>query len=173
MFSFKVIFIFLFSASDTIKYKPSNNFWENSFSKNLEEHFQFVESIQKDDSVYRLPRTIQPISYILQICPFLEGDFPFKGEVSIKVFSKEYTNIVKLHSYKLKIVEAHVRTGTEEWSPIEHSLDTKNQLLILNLKSYFFQSNNLYDLRISFEGQLNNDMLGFYRSSYKVGDSVE
>lgn len=173
MFALNVIFVFLFSVSGSIKYNPSFNFKENWFANIPEKQFQFGEPTEKNNSIYRLPNTVKPLGYDLRICPFLEGDFIFAGEVYIRVFSEEYTKIVKLHSYGLKITGAYLRTRIKVWSPIDYSLDSQNQLLILNLKSYFLRPNDIHDLHISFAGQLNDYMQGFYRSSYRVGNKTE
>ncbi|XP_058813856.1 aminopeptidase N [Topomyia yanbarensis] len=67
------------------------------------------QSEPEDDNV-RLPRSIEPIAYDIQLIPFIsEDNFTYVGSIEIDVLVKENCDNITLHAVALKIREAHVR----------------------------------------------------------------
>ncbi len=123
--------------------------------------------LEAQNGTYRLPSHIVPQDYQLKIVPELTGRFNFSGEVIIQFYPKAYAKNITLHSHQLNIQEVVVkRSGYVQASKFE--LDPKGQLLIVRTENTLYPYYG-YSLTIKFEGTLNDDMMGFYRSYYKIG----
>lgn len=115
---------------------------------------------------YRLPNTIEPISYDIELTPFLETNFTFQGTVEIRVKSIIDINEIVLHAGRLQIISHEIRTkdGPVEKSERNHVPQTER--LIISLHKTIVK-NEEFTIKIQFNGTLSDDMKGFYRSSYK------
>lgn len=128
----------------------------------------------------RLPKTMHPISYELKLIPFLfEGNFTFEGDVRIKVNVTTNCKNVTLHAIGLNIKE------TKIWK-IENSTQTKTRTSInisdqkVMVADQFFviifpndlEANSTYEINIKYNGTLNENLQGFYRSSYAVNGTT-
>lgn len=122
---------------------------------------------------YRLPGNILPEHYILEIITHLgDPDFSFAGNVWIKIRCIKPTNSVILHSNKLNITDDDVTLKEIENNEhvLRHSITSakhvpENEFYILKLNETL-KSGKEYILHIPFTAQLNEDLAGFYRSSY-------
>ena len=122
----------------------------------------------------RLPRTLTPLQYDLEITPYLytgdEKDFYFDGKVGIRIKCKEATKIVTVHANMLKINVATV-TLTQvapkaDIHVVKMTEDKKRHFV------HFFLNNDMvkgkeYRLFMEFTGPLKTDLKGFYLSSYE------
>ncbi|QQG39157.1 MAG: M1 family metallopeptidase [Candidatus Woesearchaeota archaeon] len=111
---------------------------------------------------YLLPKEIKPLNYKLEIEPNFKN-FKFKGneEILIKVLKK--TKKIVLNSKRLKITKVLVNQS-KTFSPYKINYNKELQTV-----QFLFKNNikkGVARLSLSFEGELNNDMRGFYRSSY-------
>ncbi|XP_013400083.2 putative aminopeptidase-2 [Lingula anatina] len=120
----------------------------------------------------RLPSTLHPVYYKLDLKPDIYGNDPerfnFSGSVEITIFCNESTPQIKLHSNKLTIPEGDVELMDENRDPLAISntkMDTENQFFILNLPRDLEKGKN-YTLKMKFEGPLRDDLAGLYRSQY-------
>nr|CAD7453868.1 unnamed protein product [Timema tahoe] len=128
---------------------------------------------------YRLPTSISPISYIVYLVPFHPEQFKFTGNVTITVNVTEVTNSVRLHANRLDIGSwgitskvATERPVSVEGAPVTDNSTTADlHFLTLNL-SRNLTLGQQYDISFNFTGTLEDDMYGFYRSSYTVDDEV-
>lgn len=118
----------------------------------------------------RLPKYIKPINYQIKLFPNFET-FEFKGKVQIKfIIDSTNTNTINtntiqkfaLHSKQLKI--SKIKINNISCDSINYELDESNELLIINQPNIPKLSLNV--LEISFDGLLNDDLKGFYRSKY-------
>ncbi|KAB0800418.1 hypothetical protein PPYR_06158 [Photinus pyralis] len=122
----------------------------------------------------RLPRSILPDAYDVKLIPFiLEGNFTFKGEITIRVNVTEAVSNITLHSDELEINQKSItvndlQNNTFAVEKIEN--DTERQFLIIFPKEKLQAGQ--YDIYIEFKGILNDQMQGFYRSSYNVETEV-
>lgn len=88
----------------------------------------------------------------------------FEGEVAINVIVRESTTLIVLNSHNLDILNITVsRNGT----PIELLNYTEHisQQLKIYLSEYIHTNEEIL-VEIKFNGTLNDNMNGFYRSSY-------
>ncbi|XP_013408526.1 uncharacterized protein LOC106172388 isoform X2 [Lingula anatina] len=120
----------------------------------------------------RLPSTLHPVYYKLDLKPDIYGNDPehfnFSGSVEITIFCNESTLQIKLHSNKLTIPENDVKLMDENGVRLDISnteMDTENQFFILNLPHVLEKGKN-YTLKMKFEGPLKDDLTGLYRSQY-------
>jgi len=111
---------------------------------------------------YRLPENIKPIRYDLNITPDLDK-FTFIGDVNIEIDVLENTKEIILNSKDLEIIEVKIADINSK----DISFDKDKQTV-----SFTFDEikKGKHNLSIKFKGILNNDMNGFYRSTYFVGE---
>ena len=147
-----------------------------------------AEDIKKESEIlYRLPKTVLPSKYTIELTPHileeekssLEHDrFTFKAISSIILKSTE--NDVKeitLHVNSLKIDEEKTVLHKKGYpnSKIEISsqkLTVENDKYVIELKEAL-EKGKEYQLNFDYIGQMENDMHGFYRSSYKDSKGKE
>lgn len=119
----------------------------------------------------RLPRSIKPVSYDIQLLPFLIDDnFTFNGEVSIKMFMLENCKNITLHSMSLKILQNHTtvekikeKSNDIETLPvINHFFINEKQFLIIEVDGEL-EKDSYYILKLKYIGTLRDDLQGFYR----------
>ena len=103
-----------------------------------------------------------PVNYALEFEPVFKN-FTFNGKEIIAVNCKEYVNSITLHCAELKIKSCHVRyNGISEKAITQ--LDAKKEELTIIIKNKI--KGNAF-VEIEFTGELNDRLLGFYRSQYK------
>jgi len=116
----------------------------------------------------RLPSTILPLEYGVFLHPNItNGKFDYTGWVNIKIKVVQETNLIVLHSVKLKHVLTYVFTKQQHVGVKETLFHEKNQQAIIVLDRNLTLG-KVYNFYIAFEGVLNNGLMGFYRSSYKT-----
>ncbi|XP_015127623.1 aminopeptidase N [Diachasma alloeum] len=126
-----------------------------------------VPETRSDPKVYRLPEDVVPESYNIRITPDLESDeFTFTGVSEINIIVKKNISKITLHANSLNITMVALRTPQNVTLPaVQLPLNVANDFLIINSKTQL-TANSRYVLELEYEGKLNDDMRGFYRSSY-------
>jgi aminopeptidase N len=118
----------------------------------------------------RLPKHLIPKRYSLYLTPFVEVDnFTVQGHVDIEmtVLKKGSKNIT-LHSDKLWIFENTVKVygSNKQLLYLDgFGYDEARQFFVIHLAKKMHKGDNI-TLSIDFLGELNNDVVGFYKSSY-------
>lgn len=134
---------------------------------------QFMEKDNPDIN-YRLPDDLRPDHYDINLRPYLlESDkakrFTFDGEVFINITVVKRTNKIVLHSKNLKfskreycedIAKPQTCIALKEREP-----DSKTDIVTYILDAEL-PANSVYVLHFKYKGSMDNDMHGFYRSSY-------
>ena len=115
---------------------------------------------------YRLPRTVIPTHYSITLEPDL-GKATFTGSVVIDVEVHEPVMEIVLNAIELDIATAEVVVGGRTMIP-EVSLDEETERLTLGL-DYSIPAGPA-SIRISFTGILNDQLHGFYRSTFTAPD---
>ncbi|NOS61459.1 MAG: M1 family metallopeptidase, partial [Nitrosarchaeum sp.] len=103
-----------------------------------------------------------PVNYTLEFEPVFKN-FIFNGKETITVNCKEHVNSITLHCAELKIKSCHVRCNEISEKAIT-KIDAKKEELTIIIKNKI--KGNAF-VEIEFTGELNNCLLGFYRSQYK------
>jgi aminopeptidase N len=117
-----------------------------------------------------LPTTVTPSHYDLSISSLQFKDWTYQGNVTINISVAQPTKEIVLNSLELKLHNAKVTVEhTKASQSIEttaFSYDEKKQRVTVSFPEEIPASQKA-TLNISFEGIINNDMAGFYRSKYK------
>lgn len=136
-------------------------------SESNEEDFQ--HSNDEVDLGWRLPKSIYPISYQIELNTRVHenGIRDYTGSVIISCDVREETNRIILHVKELNILDVFVFEGLTPVDPIMYYEDETRDFLIIQTLSNFQPGSDL-SLRVEFGGQLRLEGVGFYRSEYKV-----
>jgi aminopeptidase N len=118
-----------------------------------------------------LPDTVKPVHYDLSLYDIeLGGAFSFQGTVKITAKVLESTKSIVLNSHQLKIHDSEVLVeSSETQKPLESSdisYDAPRQRATIEFSEKIPASNTVV-IVINFQGIMNNEMAGFYRSKYK------
>ena len=118
-----------------------------------------------DTASYRLPRTVIPRAYRLELTPDL-GTARFSGEVEIDLTVREPTATVVLNAAELEIGHAELlRSGAAPpLSPTSIVLDPDEERATLAFGAAL--ETGEATLRLGFDGILNDKLHGFYRSTF-------
>ena len=103
-----------------------------------------------------------PVNYALEFEPVFKN-FTFNGKEIITINCKEHVNSITLHCAELKIKSCHVRCNGISEKAIT-KLDAKKEELTIIIKN---KIKGTAFVEIEFTGELNDRLLGFYRSQYK------
>ena len=121
------------------------------------------------DDAYVLPDSVQPVHYDLEIHPDLVT-FKFDGKVDITLEVKEPTKKIQLHSK-----EIHLKTACVKEVPtakmVSLSFDLVDDIATLTFSEEIPVGKCV--LSITYVGEHNNQMTGFYRSSYTGADGTK
>ncbi|KAK5110845.1 hypothetical protein LTR62_005556 [Meristemomyces frigidus] len=113
-----------------------------------------------------LPKNVKPLHYDLTLEPNLES-FKYNGTVTIELGVVEDTKSISLNTYDIEINESKVTAGdrTISTSP-KVSYDEDSQTTKVEFDNTI-PAGSKAQLFLKFTGNLNDNMAGFYRSSYK------
>jgi puromycin-sensitive aminopeptidase len=113
---------------------------------------------------YRLPRTVVPIRYDLRLEPDL-ADAAFAGEVVVALNVNEATPEIVLNAVELTIDGARLQMDSGLSLEATATLDERLERCTLAFNRSTGSGNGRLYLR--FHGILNDNLRGFYRSSYR------
>uniref|UniRef100_W5MR21 Aminopeptidase n=1 Tax=Lepisosteus oculatus TaxID=7918 RepID=W5MR21_LEPOC len=123
---------------------------------------------------HRLPQTLAPINYQLELWPRLEPDdndnYLFTGEINITFTCKQETDLIVLHSEKLNNSGVELNVVTDGETDVPQVLDILNSdvysYMIIQL-SKTLKEGSFYVLRIRFSGYMSTGRrLGLFVSHY-------
>lgn len=118
-----------------------------------------------------LPTNVVPRHYDVTLEPNFDK-FTFEGKVLIDFDVQEDTKSISLHTIELDIHSVHVKSGeTVITSSSAVTYDESKQISKIELKDSVPKGKA--QVEIKFTGQLNDQMAGFYRSTYKKPDGSE
>ncbi|XP_030386994.1 aminopeptidase N [Scaptodrosophila lebanonensis] len=132
-----------------------------------------VASTQPTYDYFRLPRAVEPQHYDLRILTHLDDPekLRFEGSVKIKLNVLEDTKNITLHAKNLTIDGTNIMlrelAASNSTKCIDHiELNTKYEYYIIQLCTEL-RAGLQHELTIPFEGVLNGNRTGYYKSSYK------
>ncbi|CAG5041327.1 unnamed protein product [Parnassius apollo] len=117
----------------------------------------------------RLPKYVKPDRYYLKLTPYIyEGNFTFDGEISIILTVKNETKQITFHGVELTYhsIKLIKKEDGGEVKIVERTEDIPRQFQILILDEPLIAGKQYY-LNITYTGILNDNLHGFYRSSYE------
>lgn len=124
---------------------------------------------------YRLPENIIPLDYVIQLTPTLHKPFLFKGICVINAEVKTETKEIILHSrdleydqHKVEVLNSDGKytdvTVLQLKTDDETEEEKKTDFLVLQLKESLQKGK--IRITLQYSGVLNENLRGFYRSSY-------
>ncbi|XP_045417664.1 aminopeptidase N [Lemur catta] len=127
-------------------------------------------------NLYRLPKTLIPDSYQVTLRPYLtpnsDGLYIFKGSSTVRFTCVEATDVIIIHSKQLNytLTQGHrvVLRGVGDSQPpgiVSTELVELTEYLVVHLNGSLVE-NSQYEMDSEFEGELADDLAGFYRSEY-------
>lgn len=123
-----------------------------------------------------LPKSIVPLAYDLKFTPFLdESNFTFNGVAKIRLKVTENCKNITLHAKALKIDKPSLSIRLASDQAV---VDVVNQYYMEEKQFYILETdgdlrkNEIYEVYINFKGILSDDLEGFYRSKYEVGNET-
>lgn len=122
------------------------------------------DDISGSNDPYRLPRHVMPTRYDLRLEPDLTGA-TFTGRVTITIMVKQMTQTILLNAVDLALQSAVVERPNRQPFKASIELEQKTQRAKLSFEEAIDPGE--WKLTISFEGTLNDQLRGFYRSTYK------
>lgn len=120
---------------------------------------------------HRLSRALLPSVYDINILIDLEN-LKFNGSETIHVHSHEPSHLIELHSLDLNV---------SDWTVLDDGLVVPYEMLGYDDLTQTYSivldrslvAGRDYEIKLSFEGQVKDDMKGLYRSSYfEAGSTV-
>ncbi|PKU47781.1 thyrotropin-releasing hormone-degrading ectoenzyme [Limosa lapponica baueri] len=114
----------------------------------------------------RLPRHLRPLHYNLMLSAFMEN-FTFSGEVNVELEVRNASRYIVLHAHRMHI-EA-VRVAEDKLAGgvrvARSFLYPQTQVFVVVL-SRSLEVQRSYNLKIIYNALIENELLGFFRSSY-------
>jgi puromycin-sensitive aminopeptidase len=112
---------------------------------------------------YRLARTVVPSAYRIFLTPDLEN-FTFAGRVEIDVTIDEAVSELTLHALDLELGAATVTADGTSYRSQEHRLDSTYETATFVFERTLPVGPAVVE--IAFDGTLNDQLVGFYRSKF-------
>jgi Peptidase M1 N-terminal domain len=118
---------------------------------------------------YRLSANVIPSSYDLHIVVDLVNA-QFNGTVTIQASANQPTSAIELHLLDLSTSDVEVFEGVSAVGVSSLQLDNETQIFRVGLARAVIGD---FIIKMSFEGEIKDDMKGLYRSSYYEGLDVK
>ncbi|XP_041462436.1 aminopeptidase N-like [Lytechinus variegatus] len=124
----------------------------------------------------RLPTSLIPSHYDIELQIDIDDQQRFEGTISIIMECRESTDLLLLHSKELEIVDdtgsmTAVADGSDVPLKGAPRLYPANQYLIVELDEMLTPGQN-YTFTINFKAPLEDGLVGLYRSSYQASDGT-
>jgi puromycin-sensitive aminopeptidase len=120
--------------------------------------------LEPETRSYRLPRTVVPERYEIQLEPDL-NNFTFAGEETVHIIVAEPVKEILLNALDLTIEEARIENGRGHSQVAKISLDVENERARLSFDQVL--KSGLWTLHLRFRGTISEQLRGFYKSTYK------
>ncbi|XP_050466418.1 putative aminopeptidase-2 [Cataglyphis hispanica] len=130
---------------------------------------QYHEISQNDDSRlpndYRLPTSVKPISYEIILTPKFQDNFTFEGTVKITAEVKNETDSITLHVGNIQITSRSILVDEQNVNLVNDTYDKVTEKYTLNFPQTLRKGSEIL-ISFAYNGILNDNMIGFYKSSY-------
>lgn len=127
-------------------------------------------------TAFRLPDSVVPVHYDLEVWPELEQD-TYTGNVTISLRLTEPTRFLWLHLRDTRITRVpQLYTSAGAAVPVTRCFEYLPQEFVVLESAQSLpatQGDNLHTLRLEFAGRLDGSLVGFYRTTYTEGGQVK
>lgn len=116
---------------------------------------------------HRLPTSLRPRHYDLKLSVYMDN-FTFSGEVNIEFECVNSTKFIVLHTDRLEVEKVVVYSDNKKPGVMRIHRQfhyPSNQVYVIALHREM-KPQRTYKVNITFEAQIENELLGFFRSSY-------
>lgn len=126
--------------------------------------FLFIVTSLAGCQCHRLSRALLPSVYDVHITIDLEN-LKFTGSETIYVHAYQNLSTIELHSLDLYISDWKIFDGGSVVAIANRTYNAQTQVNIIDLDGFLLADRD-YEIKLSFEGEIKDDMKGLYRSSY-------
>lgn len=124
---------------------------------------------EDEDDPSRLPKTSKPIRYDIALTTNVHtGDRAFNGVVIIDIEITAENDTITLHNNGLTPIATRLYDNGVDDIPHTISTDASRSFFFITAERTL-QVGDLYSIEITYSGQLQTSMNGFYISSYRIG----
>ncbi|XP_069972068.1 aminopeptidase N-like [Penaeus vannamei] len=126
---------------------------------------------------YRLPTSLDPLHYVVKLQPHVNGNFSIMGHVEIEMVVLEKTSNITLHMAEITVYDDTIvlknKADQNDLQIKDHEYDPSREFFIVHLAEELSVNTEVV-LSMDFEGYLNDELRGFYRSTYtnENGDQI-
>ena len=124
---------------------------------------------QRSNNPYRLPATIWPVRYHINLTPDL-GAATFSGALTVELDVREATNVVSFNAIELELSEVTITDASGAQHVAAAAMDEHFETATVTLGDQLHVGPAT--LQVNFQGILNDQLHGFYRSTYVDQDGV-
>lgn len=137
------------------------------------------QPIQEISDDYRLPKNVVPTNYVIELTPYLDTNdtnkFTFKGQSKIDLVIKQNTKTITFHANNLNLSNIILEYSLSENQSkqidnIKPEINKQKDFVTLTLEEELNSTLKNVKLSLHFTGVLNDNLRGFYRSSYQDGE---
>ncbi|XP_064119504.1 aminopeptidase N-like [Macrobrachium nipponense] len=116
---------------------------------------------------FRLPTSLTPTHYKVELRPFVNGNFSILGRVVVDIEVKVDTSNITIHMADMITFNDTIKVthNGNQVAITEHTYDPIREFYVGHLEEKITGGENI-TLEMSFQAYLNDQMRGFYRSSY-------
>ncbi|XP_069952147.1 aminopeptidase N [Cherax quadricarinatus] len=130
---------------------------------------------EKEEVDIRLPKTLKPLHYVVKLQPFINGNFSIMGYVEVEIEVIEPTSNITLHiadiitkNETIKVVPSDNVDGPGV--EVKQNLYDNDRNFYIGVLGEELELGKKYILSMEFVGYLNDELRGFYRSTYTDED---
>ncbi|XP_066970347.1 aminopeptidase N-like [Macrobrachium rosenbergii] len=116
---------------------------------------------------FRLPTSLTPTHYKVELKPFVNGNFSILGRVVVDIEVKIDTSNITIHMADIITFNDTIKVthNGNQVAITEHTYDPTREFYVGHLEKKISAGESI-TLEMSFQAYLNDQMRGFYRSSY-------
>ncbi|XP_069977545.1 aminopeptidase N-like [Penaeus vannamei] len=129
------------------------------------------------EAATRLPLSLKPLHYLIRLQPFVNGNFSVFGYMEVEMEALEPTSNITLHMLDIITRNNTVKvlhSGGVEQRQVgikRHHYDPVRQFYVAHMDEELIKGER-YTLQMEFLGYLNDQLRGFYRSTYRDDDGT-
>lgn len=125
-----------------------------------------------DEDESQLPKTSVPIRYDLILTTAVEtGDLIFRGFENIEIEVTQETNTITLHSRGISVKSVRLYNKAGYLLESKFNLDAAKDFLVIESTGRPLTAQEIVKVEVEFSSLLRQGTSGFYRSSYREGNT--